>query len=471
MAFDFPASPTAGQVFAPTQGTTYIWNGYAWVLQGIGVITTGTPANDQVAVWTNPTTLEGESRFTFNSLTCELKVSNPGGQVLRIRPREVGVPQVQVTPDETSVMSDVGLLLGSKGGAGVFFYTNNSGVSQFQFLQCAVAHNTAAGYVQINGGDGNTNIQLQGGGAGNRLTIKDANLIGEPTVPIPLPNDDSTRVASTEWVRDITLPFDSTPQSGRLTRVSNTSLKFAPYRGCRIRINGKNYVIPDIGIAGLNGFTGVFVNGVAGNLVIGTVYYVYCFVNVVSTVEVLTADFSTTGHVTDTGANNAGVEIKSGDSSRTLIGMVIPTTGPAWMDDTTFRFVRSWFNRVPLWLNMNYNFNLVSSAYVAMANQVFWLNWADEVVMVTNSGSCFSDCSTLVPGFISSYVGIDGTNGVYTAASFHVPGVNWIGNLSGAGSMMPQEGVLHNVQLYAQALNGTGTLYGNINVTSSLAGS
>lgn len=32
MAFDFPSSPTLGQVFTPVSGTTYVWNGYAWAL-------------------------------------------------------------------------------------------------------------------------------------------------------------------------------------------------------------------------------------------------------------------------------------------------------------------------------------------------------------------------------------------------------------------------------------------------------
>lgn len=32
MAFDFPASPTVGQLYAPVAGVAYIWNGYAWAL-------------------------------------------------------------------------------------------------------------------------------------------------------------------------------------------------------------------------------------------------------------------------------------------------------------------------------------------------------------------------------------------------------------------------------------------------------
>jgi hypothetical protein len=33
MAFDFPASPTTGQVFTPAGGPSYVWNGYAWAQQ------------------------------------------------------------------------------------------------------------------------------------------------------------------------------------------------------------------------------------------------------------------------------------------------------------------------------------------------------------------------------------------------------------------------------------------------------
>jgi len=39
MAFDFPASPTVGQTYAPVAGILYTWNGYAWA----GVQTPTTP--------------------------------------------------------------------------------------------------------------------------------------------------------------------------------------------------------------------------------------------------------------------------------------------------------------------------------------------------------------------------------------------------------------------------------------------
>ncbi|WP_316234744.1 hypothetical protein [Bradyrhizobium sp. SZCCHNR1020] len=128
------------------------------------------------------------------------------------------------------------------------------------------------------------------------------------------------------------------PECGRLKYVSATALNFAPTKqGDLIKINGSIYRIPAAGIAGLAN-TGVYVNGTAGqNLASGTLYYVYCFANA----GVPTADFSTTGHATSGTAGNIGTEVKSGDDTRTLIGMVY-TNGSAQFSDA---LTASWFNR------------------------------------------------------------------------------------------------------------------------------
>jgi len=43
MAFDFPASPTNGQVFTPPGGPTYVWNGSAWAGAGFTPVVTVLP--------------------------------------------------------------------------------------------------------------------------------------------------------------------------------------------------------------------------------------------------------------------------------------------------------------------------------------------------------------------------------------------------------------------------------------------
>lgn len=130
-------------------------------------------------------------------------------------------------------------------------------------------------------------------------------------------------------------------QCGYLSLASSTALSFGALYGDLIKINGFLYPIPVAGIAGL-GNIGVFVNGVGGqNLAANTTYYVYAFNNA----GVITGDFSTTAYAIDTTANNVGVAVKSGDSTRSLIGLC-HTDGSAHFNDTTIaRNVLSWFNR------------------------------------------------------------------------------------------------------------------------------
>ncbi len=80
----------------------------------------------------------------------------------------------------------------------------------------------------------------------------------------------------------------SVPQEGQLTYVSTTALKFAPYAGNKIKINGTVMTIPNAGIAGLTN-TAAFVNGTGGSsLAASTTYWIYAFSNA----GTVTADFS-----------------------------------------------------------------------------------------------------------------------------------------------------------------------------------
>lgn len=68
-----------------------------------------------------------------------------------------------------------------------------------------------------------------------------------------------------------------------------------------------------------------------------TLYYIYAYFNGSAVV----LETSTTGHVT----GDYGVQVKSGDQSRTLVGMARTTSGTLWADSATQRFVTSWRNR------------------------------------------------------------------------------------------------------------------------------
>lgn len=165
----------------------------------------------------------------------------------------------------------------------------------------------------------------------------------------------------------------------RLTRTSATALKLVCFNGNLIRVNGAWYQIPSAGISANN--TSVFVNGSSGqNLATTTLYYVYLFLNA----GVLTFDYSTTTHATSTTIGNVGIEIKSGDDTRTLIGMVYTNGSNQFDDSALLRNVASWFNR-PSRVASN-DQNTQSTASASLAHMSAWdvdmVTWADQTVSI-----------------------------------------------------------------------------------------
>lgn len=180
---------------------------------------------------------------------------------------------------------------------------------------------------------------------------------------------------------------------GQLRYSSATALSFAPYKGNYLALNGAQVAIPSSGIVGLAN-TNVFVNAVAAqNLVASTLYYVYAFSNA----GVLTADFSTTGHATSAAIGNVGTEIKSGDDTRSLIGMIYTTVASQFADSPTQRFVRSWFNRQKVTLGNNFTAARAnSSASMNEVNseiRIFMVVWATDVVLAVFGGNAWTSGS------------------------------------------------------------------------------
>jgi hypothetical protein len=140
-----------------------------------------------------------------------------------------------------------------------------------------------------------------------------------------------------------------------------------------------NRFVPATGIVGCAN-TGVFVNGTAAQtLAASTLYYVYAFVNS----GTLTCDFSTTPHATSSTAGNVGTEIKSGDDSRSLIGMIQTNSSSLFVDSLTQRLVRSWFNRQAVALNsatISTTSFPGSLAELTTTIRCQFLIWSDEVI-------------------------------------------------------------------------------------------
>lgn len=108
---------------------------------------------------------------------------------------------------------------------------------------------------------------------------------------------------------------------------SGANLLLAPFSGNQLYIDQGNQTIPG---------TGVILSPTG--LTADVVYYIYAYMNA----GVMALEPSTTGHTMET---TSGFEKKTGDATRTLVGMVSPAAGPAFVDTLASRRVISWFNR------------------------------------------------------------------------------------------------------------------------------
>lgn len=180
-----------------------------------------------------------------------------------------------------------------------------------------------------------------------------------------------------------------TPAHGqcRLNFVSATSVRLDPYGGRNLNINGLPCVIPSAGVAIGNG-------GLANS----TTYFVYAFMSGTT----MTLELSTTGHSTHT----SGVEIKNGDVTRTLVGMVRTTATAQFAQNATNLFVLSYFNRMRKIGRAQFSANRSSAAdpapYAEINTEirVNFLTWSDETVRqaicggwtVTGGGTAHGYC-------------------------------------------------------------------------------
>ncbi|MCS6302381.1 MAG: hypothetical protein H8K07_01745 [Nitrospira sp.] len=114
---------------------------------------------------------------------------------------------------------------------------------------------------------------------------------------------------------------------GRFAYLGALVCRFDPYNGNRLLINGSIETIPSAGVS---------VD--SGGLVSNTIYYAYMYMSS----GVMTGEFSTTAPATDT---TYGHQIKTGDGTRTLVGLVRTNASSQFVDSVTQRFVASRFNQ------------------------------------------------------------------------------------------------------------------------------
>lgn len=160
----------------------------------------------------------------------------------------------------------------------------------------------------------------------------------------------------------------------RLT-LSGGNLLLSRFNGQLLTINGVHYSIPSAGVTlSPSGFTPA------------SLRYIYAYMNS----GTMTLEASATTYATDSAT---GVQIKSADATRTLVGMVYPETGPVFTDTAKKRFVRSWYNDTGVSLQNNFTANRATSSPHTTPQEVNteircqFLSWAGEVARATTLGS------------------------------------------------------------------------------------
>lgn len=112
----------------------------------------------------------------------------------------------------------------------------------------------------------------------------------------------------------------------KLQYTNSSTITLIPWNGNSLVINSTAQPVPDAGITLANTGLSTF-----------TRYYIYAYMN--SGVMTLTA--SATGYAAQTGT---GINIKSGDATRSLVGQVYIDGTGNFQDGPTVRYTRSWFN-------------------------------------------------------------------------------------------------------------------------------
>lgn len=175
---------------------------------------------------------------------------------------------------------------------------------------------------------------------------------------------------------------------------SGANILLSPYGGNRLVINGAICRVPSAGVSLAPAGLGV-----------GTLYYVYA-VDANGDGVVDTLEASVTGHSTDAAT---GVEIKTGDATRTLVGMVRPTAGPAFTDSVTQAFVSSYFNRRAKGLiSVQVSVSGIGTVEVERTplQRCEFLTWADGAVLAGTQGFCSDGAGSII---LYSGVAIDGS--------------------------------------------------------------
>lgn len=234
---------------------------------------------------------------------------------------------------------------------------------------------------------------------------------------------------------------------------SGSNLLLLPENGGGLVINGVLYPIPAAGLQ-------LAPSGLTAN----TLYYIYAFMSG----PTMTLEAATTGHSTSA---TTGVEIKTGDPTRTLVGMAYCDTGVVWVDSNTGglaeRLVLSWFNRILVGGGVQPTAGTITTSsptLVDWGSHVRFLKWADE----SFAGSCLGVVGTTSSNtLVEQALGIDGIAAGNILGATHAQATTSVGgsvpgvSMSGTCYFPSAAEGLHYLTLAIATAGGNTVWFGN----------
>lgn len=229
------------------------------------------------------------------------------------------------------------------------------------------------------------------------------------------------------------------PGAGYLSYVSTTSIRLDPFNGALLPINSVPEQIPDAGVALSN-----------ASLVADTLYRIYAYIN---SSGAMTLEASATAHTIQ---SLTGVEIKSGDGTRTLVGLV-EMNASAQFDS---RFLASWYNPIPkvvsATLGADRTTTSTSFAEICQSSErVGFVTFAGVAVRIDVIGAHLTSSGT-----VYSSIGIDTGTVAQEVSSLGNTAYSGIGISFQA---LPAEGY-HYATIVGRVSAGTGTWKGGSTV-------
>lgn len=284
--------------------------------------------------------------------------------------------------DVNGILNAITAIQQWQSGGGMFKYDSVWSAANSGYAAGALLVRADNGGLWFNLVDGNTTDPDAGPSAswGGVALLASPQFSGSPTAPTPAAGDISTKIATTEFVQ-------SAASGGqcRLSVASPTSLTLLPFNGNQIIVGGYARQIPPGGVSISN-------SGLPAN----ALRYVYAY----SSSGAIALELSSTGH--SVGPN--GVEVKNGDASRSLVGMIYTTASSQFADSPTQRLCANWFNRRlragVATLLVDTNFSTVVSSEITASLRVSALYWSNSgAYSLIANGSVSNNTAGGIAGF------------------------------------------------------------------------